>query len=71
MSWDKVATKLGIEIELPKLNENPEKTIEFRTISTGEGAQIPGKGEQKVMRERIPGMPSSRILAAFDLSIFT
>lgn len=35
------------------LNENPEKQIEFRTISTGEGAQIPGKGEQKVMRERI------------------
>ncbi len=35
------------------LNENPEKIIEFRTVSTGEGAQIPGKGEQKVMRERI------------------
>ena len=33
--------------------EDMEKRIEFRTVSTGQGFEIPGNAEAKIKRERI------------------
>ena len=49
--------------------ENQEKPIEFRTVNTGEGVVIPGKGESKKKRELIVKRASLEIKDGMNVNL--